>query len=45
MLGKTHMPILWLVKIIFLKKVFAVLIDKCYAVRDVNVADLNHVDY
>jgi hypothetical protein len=33
MLGKIHMSILcrilWLIKIIFLKKVIAVLIDKC----------------
>jgi len=44
MLGKIQMFILWkilrIVKILFLKKVMAVFVDKGQAVHDVNVADL-----
>jgi hypothetical protein len=47
MLGKIQMFILWkilrIVKILFLKKVMAVFVDKGQAVHDVNVADLTEV--
>jgi hypothetical protein len=47
MFGKNQMSIFWkilrLIKIIFLEKVMAVLVDKGEVVHDVNVANLKEV--